>query len=160
MEAAAQQAPSQRQARRGKLFSRGRPRRGFFVRLYSESRRLAGRAPWRHLPTKTKKDDQPDHLAALSLIDQRRLRQVRRPRNRGLDPLFVRAMTWTVYEFVDEDKEEIIIVSRSLIRQGNDLDLVGAGYVARGCVLHCLDPLFVRAMTWTAGLLSPCGRRT
>ena len=38
----------------------------------------------------------------------------------GLDPLFVRAMTWTLQQ--RKDTSVLDLESRSLIRQGNDLD--------------------------------------
>ena len=49
--------------------------------------------------------------------------------------------------------------SRSLFRQGKDLDSSRTAKEAASR-LNCLDPFFVRARIWTAGLLSPYGART
>ena len=128
MQAAAQPAPSQGQARGESLLSRPASK-SFFCQLLLGVTGSACPSPLAAPPHEDKKNDRPRPTPARGCPNgdwPTWLRPVRRPRNRGLDPLFVRAMTWTAGSVGHCNRLQKDGGSRSLIRQGNDLDkLVG-----------------------------------
>ena len=81
------------------------------------------------------------------------MRPVRRPRTGRLDPLFVRAMTWTPnpeglgHPVGDRCLDPLFVRAMTWTLGISVASISGAGSI------YGLDPLFVRAMTWTVIVL-------